>query len=646
MRSIKLQELILRNFKGVKEFKFTPNGENANIFGDNATGKTTIYDAFLWLLFNKDSQNRADFEVKALGQSGEPAHGLEHEVTAVLAVDGKTVDLCKRFSEKWVKARGKASKEFTGHQTDYFINGVPVKAGEFKSAIADLIDEETFKLLTNPRYFNEVLKWERRREIILQVSGDVATDDVLAADQDLAALAQVLDTRSIDDQKKTIHVQRKRVNGELEKIPVRVDEATRSLAAVPDEPIGALKAKKNSLEAQVAAKQKEIAAIGKPEGQIDNLKKAMEIERSIQAKYRAFTDEKLERCRRVRKEIDACDTTTTALGRKKAGHQADIEKSSGDIKSCMNHLESLRLQWIQKNAETLPAFQDADTCPTCRQPLPCDMIEASRQRVTADFNLKKSQALERIAMSGNEFKTALSKMQADKAKAETDLAEAVKDIVRLESMKAHFEKQIATLESDEFKKDESALEEISRLRQESPDDIAVERDKKTLQAVLAHIQDELQAVNAGILAYESAEKVRARIEELKAQEKTLAAEFEALEEQLFLCEKFTRIRVKMLEDKIAGKFKMARFKMFHDQINEGIKDCCETLSQGVPYGNLNNAARINIGLDIISTLIDHYGVSAPIFVDNAEAVTALYLVPAQTIRLIVSESHKQLTIGA
>ena len=89
-----------------------------------------------------------------------------------------------------------------------------------------------------------------------------------------------------------------------------------------------------------------------------------------------------------------------------------------------------------------------------------------------------------------------------------------------------------------------------------------------------------------------------------------------MDEQLYLTDEFTKTKVNLLESSINSKFKMARFKMFEVQINGGIKECCETVYEGVPYSDLNNAARINIGLDIINTLSEHYNFSAPIFVDN------------------------------
>ena len=64
---------------------------------------------------------------------------------------------------------------------------------------------------------------------------------------------------------------------------------------------------------------------------------------------------------------------------------------------------------------------------------------------------------------------------------------------------------------------------------------------------------------------------------------------------------------------------------------------------GVPFSDLNNAGRINAGLDIINAICRFEEVYAPIFIDNAESVNKLLPVNSQSIRLIVSE-HKTLVI--
>ena len=112
---------------------------------------------------------------------------------------------------------------------------------------------------------------------------------------------------------------------------------------------------------------------------------------------------------------------------------------------------------------------------------------------------------------------------------------------------------------------------------------------------------------------------------------------------LFLCEEFTRYKVKFIEESINRRFSMVRFRLFREQINGGLEDCCDVTVDGVPFGEgLNTGARFNAGIDIINTLSRHYGAQVPLFVDNAESVTPLAQADTQVIRLVVSENDKEL----
>src|SRR5690606_38662753 len=232
---MKILNLRLKNFKGIRNFELNTQEKDVNVFGDNAAGKTTLADAFMWLLFNKDSLNRSDFEIKTLGPDGEPEHGLEHAVEAILELDdGQQIALKKVFQEKWQKKRGSATAEFTGHTTDHFIDGVPVQKKEYNAKIAEIADEQIFRLLTDPRYFNEVLHWTDRRKLLLEVCGDVSDAEVLASNKDLSGLSDILGNRTIEQHRKVIQARRTEIKKELDKISVSIDEVKLGLSNVDD----------------------------------------------------------------------------------------------------------------------------------------------------------------------------------------------------------------------------------------------------------------------------------------------------------------------------------------------------------------------------------------------------------------------------
>src|SRR5690625_398017 len=228
MKQIKLLNMKLSHFKGIKDLEIDFNGDDTRIYGDNGTGKTTVFDAFVWLLFNKDSQNKSDFQIKTM-ENDEVIHNLNHEVAATLLVDGSELQLKKVFKEKWTKPKGKIDHVFGGHTTDYYINEVPCGTKkEYDETITDIIDESVFKLLTNPNEFNVNMHWKDRRNLLFEIAGDITDEDVIASDKDLSKLLDVLNGRSIDDLKKVIAAKRKEINKKLEEIPTRIDEINRN----------------------------------------------------------------------------------------------------------------------------------------------------------------------------------------------------------------------------------------------------------------------------------------------------------------------------------------------------------------------------------------------------------------------------------
>lgn len=104
MRMI-LKSLRMENFKGIKSLDVNFSNKTS-IKGQNAVGKTTIFDAFTWLLFNKNSAGEEKFNVRPLDKDGNRIDNVEIKVVAVLDVDGKEMELSKIQKQNWVKKRG------------------------------------------------------------------------------------------------------------------------------------------------------------------------------------------------------------------------------------------------------------------------------------------------------------------------------------------------------------------------------------------------------------------------------------------------------------------------------------------------------------------------------------------------------------
>lgn len=376
---MKLLTLTLKNFKGIKQFSLDTQGGNVSIYGDNATGKTTLADAFMWLLFDKDSANRKDFQIKELDEKGNvKQHGLEHTVEGVLELDGKQITLKKVFQEKWTKKRGSATAEFTGHTTDHFVDGVPVKKKEYDEKIAEIADEEIFRLLTDPRYFNEQLHWQDRRKLLLEVCGDVADADVIASDKKLSKLSAIIGDKSIDDLRKIIAARKRKVNEQLERIPVRIDEVTSGMPDISGMDFAGIE-KQIRLLRKEQDKQRQTLARIQSGGEIAQKQKRLaEIDAELLRMKAEHEEAKQEALKDLRAKADELVGPYQKMRMDLRMKLSDIET----VKNQMSHTEktiiSLRDEWHRVNDQELEFKQDT-VCPTCGQSIPAHQLEEAQE---------------------------------------------------------------------------------------------------------------------------------------------------------------------------------------------------------------------------------------------------------------------------
>jgi len=644
---MKLSALHLRNFKGIKKLDFEADGQDAAIYGKNETGKTTLNDAFLWLLFRKDSLNRADFEIKELNAAGQvKQHGLNHEVEGVITHNGNTITLKRVYSEKWTRKRGETQKEMTGHTTAYFLDDVPVKKKEYDAYIADICSEETFRLLTDPRYFNEHLHWTKRREILLSAFGDVSDQEVIESDSKLKDLPEILGNHTLDELRKIISERQKNINKELERIPVRIDEVMRGLPDISDINQMAIEKNIKALKGFIQEKQEEKARI-ESGGQVAEKTKQL---REMEADYLAKTNKVRQA---INEAINANRSLHSKVNRQSVDITAEIEAFNGqilannhNIEVFENELPQLREQWNKINAEALDL--DVETvCPACGQDLPADQVEAAKEKALSQFNEKKAARLDEINKHGKSKKEEMEVLKNDITAFESQIKDLASQLAKIDA-----DKEAMDREFDELRKSDTEAfspekdPNIAKLKDEIKEIISNNADQiGAAQEEINALEDQKKDNEALLADIKSHKNGQVRIKELSEDEKRLASEFERLGRELHLTEEFIRTKVNILESRINSQFKITKFKLFDVQVNGALNEVCEAMVNGVPYtSNLNNGNRIKCGLDCINTLSNVYEFSPPVFVDNAESITDMTEIDAQVISLIVSAKDKKLRI--
>lgn len=642
-RIITLNRIRLNNFKGIRNGEYSFDDKNAVVYGENGTGKTTLMDAMLWVLFGKDSNNRAEFGIKTLEADGTVIPNVDHEVECTFMVNGKPLVLRKNYREKWTKKRGSIAETFTGHETDYFIDDVPKKKSEFETAISSIIDEKKFQLLTNPLYFNETLTWQERRQILIDLCGDVSPEDVANSNTRLKPLVPKLNDMTADDLLKMAATKRKRINKEITELETRISEAHFAAAG---EQIDEIKLREDRLKLST---ELDLLKYSQPEDK--KRKRLNELERERNKLYNSAIEIKNEFDNKQRDRIYDLDKKVNDAMRRYDDLESyyddlsrEIESNNASVEELERKQAELREEWAGLTAKyPLPDAENA-TCGTCHQRLPNEMIAEMIERV----NITRAEEKERINRTGKEYGRQIEELREKTAKAVNEQKKSVEDKAAVERemnelMEERDKVYRQTIEDNE--QYVSVMNEIADIDRQKEaviaEKVAPSNDAERIQT----LTEEIAEIDEKLFSASKKKEQENRVNELAKRKVAAGKEFEEIARLCSLVEEFIRTKVSVLESRINDKFTITKFKLFETQINGGLTETCEAVFNGVPYsGGLNNAMRINVGMDIINTLSSLYGMSAPVFVDNAESVTSLRPIRSQVIQLVVKDGQKLLKV--
>lgn len=645
MQKIKLKHILIENFKGIKSLNID-FGDVTQIYGRNASGKTTISDAFSWLLFDKDSTGSSSFAIRPKDSDGKDIDNIEIKVEANLNVDGEDITLTKIQKQKWTKHRGSTAPTFEGNVNEFQVNGFPAKKSEYEQKIHSLIDENLFKLITNPRTF-PAMKWQDQRKTLMEFVSEITDADILDMDADKydPIKADVL-AAGADKAREKANATLRTLKKEQLEYPVRIDEAMRNIKQdVADKE--SLLGRKEQSESMLQAIQKERNSLSEASNIGDDINNQI-----MQARRRMAEIERSTMLEDEKKNLEATRAVNEALMHlRKAESARDaldgkvtyITMAIEENKRTKNELKD---QYV---AFASAKFPEAETiCPTCGRPFDADKIT----ELKADFESRRKMQIDALNKKGFALK---DKIDSDEKTLEQILKQIAGYTADIEGMNSKVEelKRIADfpVKTDpntipEYQKLQSKVGELEKeleKRLASLEDTA--SAKKDLENRELFAMSKLRQIESEMATCEANERTYQRIEELKAEQRECGQKVADQEQIVYLLDEFVMAKMNLLSDRINSRFKKVRFKLWDNLINGGIKETCtmqiNTNGSFVDFSDANNAAKIIGGLDVIEALSELYEVEAPIVLDNAEAIDSFNTpkMDAQLILLEVSDDE-------
>src|ERR1035437_3110978 len=565
---VTIEKITLLNFKGIvnREINFT---HRTDIYGDNATGKTTIFDALTWLLFGKNSEDVKDFNIKTIDSTGKSKSKLDHEVSGVFLVNDMDEITFKRiYKEKWVKRRGESESEFTGHETVLLYNDVPMQAGEYSKKVDAIINEQLFKMVTSTSYFN-AMKWQDRRNVLIKIAGEISDDsifDSLITIQNKGAYTGIINAinakKNLDEYKSEITAKKTKINNELKLIPARIDEINRNMPAMPNE---------SEINGNIKLLNGEIEKI---DNQIEDKTKITETAlKAIQEKQKEqFTlTEKLNSIEyqtrlQLQKDLQGADNTVNIIKNNITKFDNNVKAVEQCIKdnelrrdNLNNQAEKLREKWQVENEKTLEFKDNEFICPACKREFETDDITTKRDKMLTDFNDNKIALLEGINKEGQQLVKQVDeinlKLNDDSAVLQIQKGELDIHTGKLKEATATGTKtspktieQLLT-ENIEYQNLKTKIEAIKNEKQESP--VA---DVSSLKIGRQEYQNDIKLFNEQLALIPVINKNKIRIKELSDQEKTLSQELASFEKIEFAIANYTKVKI----DTVSQRVKIGR----------------------------------------------------------------------------------------
>lgn len=627
---MKLIKLELKNYKAHKHFVANFNG-NGLISGSKGTGKTSLKDAFTWLMTTKLVD-----EPRPVDENGVQIDDIPIEVSCEFE-DGTTLRI---EDKKTFKKDGSVSSR---HKSDYYFNEIPVQEKEYLA----LLDEnfgtlEQRKILLDPSWFayGDGLKvsgktsktaTQRRREIVISVAGAENIEKDIAENENKAKAAKFAISqlkKDLDDAHagvESLH------NAKVDVSHLDKDLLEQSLVQLETEKVNTIK----GLEALSSGDDKQNA-----------LKRALSDAQTALAEARVvYSNEYQQRLEQAQKPYNEYVAKRNELLQKIQQQEFENRQRISNRQNLVREIDDLeetieKLREVYRSEQVKVYTPDSTTCPTCRQLLPVDKLKEAEAR----FNQQKSETLGKNKERG-------IKVAADLELKRKELS-ITPDVVDVSVLKQQLSEMVEPTaeyiqkfeETDVYRSLTEKVVQAQKALDELSDDGAKDIYERSIKAT----NDKIHEIQQQLEGFKTNEHLEKEVDKKGAELRNISEKIDNQQEILDECNEFTRQTLGALEKTIEKKFAGIRFKMFEYTLDGTQKDECITYAKTpngyVPWENLSGGQKRSATISLANAFSKAWGIQLPLFIDDTQIYSEDELQADMQLIRITEVPHQKLEV--
>ena len=604
---MELKKLRLEQFKGVTSAEYDFSHKTV-VCGKNGTGKTTLADAWYWLMTDKDYDGNANPELHPdFMEESTPS------VTAICDANGKTVTFHKFQGD----VRTKKQKEEGAPvriSNKYEINGIPKSQKDFIRYLEELqVNTDLFWMLSHPEAFT-ALKTADCRKILFGMAQSMSDVEIARSIPECIETSRFLENYTIDEvtamQKKAV----KECNVQLDTIPQIIIGMEKAKVEIDL----TLAKQKSDVEKQIEDAKAEYSALIE-KSDTANIDKAVQgLEQEKTARYNEANAERLAKLAEAQSEFSKAQTAYLRAYDAKAKCVQAGEAVNNAFRAAKAQLAELK---EQRKAIMAEKFKTS-ACPTCGQMLPKEQVETAKQRWMAQREDRLSDNTERT----NRAKDAIEKAKEDGKVLTEQKKEAAKTFTEAEKARSAANEQVEALSKAVQPDNKDIDRKIAALNKDRANVKAYAAKAQEVRKTIAVLSDNLDDIIRRLAAEQNNGKIDEQILDMQEKQREYAQQKATAERTLYHLQLISRKKNDMLSDSINEHFTKVKFRLFDIQKNGEIKDDCTpmVLTADGEYRDMkysaNTAAIVAAKLDICNGLQKFYKQSLPVFLDGAECL--------------------------